>query len=93
MRSVNVDVDHQAYLSSRTHRRAVHAAFRRAARKGLCQIVVAHEADRSCCEAEQWKATALRIQAALLADGLRAAWTFVDAGAAVVVMPREERSA
>lgn len=89
MGTYDVVVDHQAYLTSRPHRRAVHAGFRRAARKGLGRVVVAHEADGSCCQAQPWTATALRIQAALQADGLRAAWTFVDSDAAVVVMPRE----
>lgn len=71
-----LEIDHLGYLTNRRHRREVHANLRRAARKrgALLYQSVSHEWDGSCCVREDWPVTAIRIQAALADDGLRAAW-------------------
>jgi hypothetical protein len=77
-------VDHLAYLHDRHHRRATHAAFRRAAKRppgSMSRITVRHETDGSCCEMEPWGVTAGRIMAALAEDGDRTAWVVPIRGA------------
>lgn len=67
-------VSHYAYLHDRKHRREVHAAFHRLAKKkGLQRITVVHRTDGACCELEPWPVTHVRILRALADDGLRAA--------------------
>jgi hypothetical protein len=83
-------VDHLLYLTDRRHRRATHAAFRRASRKrGLMHVSILHEADGSCCARESWAVTAGRIHRALSDDGERTAWALVGEQAAAVLLPGE----
>ena len=81
---VRVELDHLAYLQDRTHRRAVHAAIRRAVRKrrtGMFRVL--HERDEACCSLERWATTAARVRSALAEDGERVGWlTIIEAGAA-----------
>ncbi len=83
------EIDHLGYLTDRKYRREVHAGYRRIARKKgqLVEQTIVHESDDSCCQREDWTATALRIQKGLAADGLRVGWMFTTGTEAALVLP------
>lgn len=65
-------VDHLLYLTQRSHRRTVHAMYRRLGRRRrgiVWEIRILHEADDSCCRRQPWPETAAAIVAALARDG------------------------
>lgn len=67
-----VELDHGRYLAERRHRRIVHAAIRRFARKArVGELLVAHDRDGGCCRREQWELTLRRLVAALGDDGVK----------------------
>jgi hypothetical protein len=63
-------LDHLAYLTQRRHRREVHAAMLRAARRRTrSQVTVVH--GEGCCRLEPWPVTFGKLLRALADDGAR----------------------